>query len=215
MPYLKNKKFKKFCGKILVSGYGMLGVSSVIETLLSGKHTLNTPDSATISYLGIKREINDGVLYIIDLGCQKVFLESFIRDQVEFVFTQVSLLIFVIDITNVDDLPLAKYFLDEERKRLEEISPTAEVIVLLNKIDLVDKKLLNEVTTSITDYIFPEEQEKLGTPRPRCFPVSCVSGQEIFEAGDAIFSFLIHRVFPDFSLQAFKQELWSDENNQA
>lgn len=194
--------------KILVSGSGMPGVTSVARTLTSGKHAPADYSSVTIDYERTERVVDGKKIVVFDLGCQSAFLDRFTGELAEFIFTGTSTLIYVVDVLEIGSIPKAKYYLDRERECLYKYSPSGKLFIFLNKIDLIPTKMFAEVIETIIDYL---SRNKVDLPplHPSIFyPVSCISGTTIFEAGDDFYTDLISRHFPGMWLDTFKWDFW-------
>ena len=92
-----NTVFKRKENRIIVSGYGMPGVTSVATVLLTGKYFLNERLAVTIDYERTSKRIWGRDLVIYDLGCQTAFLDRFTGELSEFIFQNTVVLIYVID----------------------------------------------------------------------------------------------------------------------
>jgi len=117
--------------KVLVSGSGMPGVTSVTRTFTSGKTVLVDYDAVTIDYERIERVVDGKKITIFDLGCQSAFLDRFTGELAEFIFSGTSTLIYVFDILDIESIPKAKYYLDRERECLNKYSPSGKLFIFV------------------------------------------------------------------------------------
>lgn len=191
--------------KMLVSGFGMPGVTSVTAVLLTGRPFINDYYAATIDYERTTIKIRGTDIVVFDLGCQTAFVDRFTGELSEFIFSGVNTLIFVIDSLNIQCLPRVKHYLEKEIDCLKKYSPEATYYVFLNKIDKIPKKMKEEVIDSITTYL--NKERTLLLPN-QFFPTSC-QDNTIFNALDVVFEDLTSHYFPEMSLTSFKQELWA------
>ena len=109
--------------------------------------------SATLDYKRNTYNLFGTKVSMFDLGGQKSFLDRFIGELAEFVFTNVSALIFVIDISNMDTISLAKYYYDLAKKTLKKYSPKAKTHILIHKMDLIDQSKKDDFISSVKEFL--------------------------------------------------------------
>ena len=80
------------------------------------------------------RYLGNLVLHLWDCGAQSQYFESHLQRDV--MFRGVEILIYVFDITTMDETSIAQY--DEVLLGVEENSPNATIFVLFHKMDLLD-----------------------------------------------------------------------------
>ena len=144
--------------KVLLMGLGASGKSSIKSVVFEGKSLESVKDySATINYSRSTTNIIDSAFQIIDCGGQELFLSSFIGDQAEFIFSSVSILIWVVDLSNFDQVSTGKFYFDHAINRLVEYSPNAVVFCFFHKSDTIISKMHEEIYENMKTYFTPPE----------------------------------------------------------
>ena len=143
-------------------GLGASGKSSIEAVVFDGKTPMEVADyQATINYSRSTRNFIDSSFQIIDCGGQELFLSSFIGDHAEFIFTDVSILIWVVDLSNFDQVSTGKFYFDHAVKRLHEFSPNAEIFCFLHKSDLLNPAMHDEITANMKTFFTPPVELKI------------------------------------------------------
>ncbi|MFX0062049.1 MAG: ADP-ribosylation factor-like protein [Candidatus Hermodarchaeota archaeon] len=146
--------------KIILLGLAESGKTTILKVVSEGYiPDKKAPYSATLDYTRKNISLFGKKLTVFDLGGQKAFLDRFIGELAEFIFSGVKILIFVVDIVEVNRLSLAKYYLDLALKRIKQYSSTAAVYVFLHKVDLIDQKdqtRMNEFSKNIKTFLSTE-----------------------------------------------------------
>jgi GTPase SAR1 family protein len=109
--------------------------------------------TATLDYKRNTYELFGTKVSMFDLGGQKSFLDRFIGELAEFVFTNVSTLIFVVDVANMDTISLAKYYYSMGKKTLKKYSPKGKTKILLHKMDLIAKDKRDDFISSVKEFL--------------------------------------------------------------
>ena len=117
--------------------------------------------SATLDYKRNTYNLFGTKVSMFDLGGQKSFLDRFIGELAEFVFTNVSTLIFVVDVSNMDTISLAKYYYDMGKKTLRKYSPNAKTKILLHKMDLIDQAQKDDFLSNVVEFLDLDKQDEL------------------------------------------------------
>jgi len=147
--------------KVLLMGLGASGKSSIKSVVFEGKSLESVKDySATINYSRSTKNIIDSAFQIIDCGGQELFLSSFIGDQAKFIFSGVSILIWVVDLSNFDQVSTGKFYFDHAVNRLVEYSPNAVVFCFFHKADMIIDKMHDEIYENMKTYFTPPESIK-------------------------------------------------------
>ncbi|MFQ6123333.1 MAG: ADP-ribosylation factor-like protein [Candidatus Heimdallarchaeota archaeon] len=134
---------KRHTEKILLMGLAESGKSTIVSVAFEG-HSPPPRDArydATLEYIRKNIEVNGEKLTIFDVGGQRAFLDRFTGELAEFIFSEASALIFVVDLTKLEELSRAKFYFDKCLKNLEQFSPTAQVFLFLHKKDLITDEL--------------------------------------------------------------------------
>ncbi|MFX0067145.1 MAG: ADP-ribosylation factor-like protein [Candidatus Hermodarchaeota archaeon] len=143
--------------KIILLGLAESGKTTILKVISEGYvPDKKAPYTATMDYTRKKFSIFGKTLTIFDLGGQKAFMDRFIGELAEFIFSGVKVLIYVVDIVEVTRFSLAKYYLDLALKRIKQYSPTAVVYVFLHKIDLIDRTRMTEFCNNVKNYLSTE-----------------------------------------------------------
>lgn len=109
--------------------------------------------TATLDYRRKTYDLFGKKVSMFDLGGQKSFMDRFIGELAEFVFSNVSALVFVVDVSNMDTISQAKYYYEMGRKTLKKYSPDAGLKILLHKMDLIDPAKRNDFITSVKEFL--------------------------------------------------------------
>ncbi|MFW9930279.1 MAG: ADP-ribosylation factor-like protein [Candidatus Thorarchaeota archaeon] len=138
--------------KLIIMGLAESGKTTIVKVTAEGYvPQKNAPYTATMDYKRSTYDLFGQKVSLFDLGGQKSFLERFVGDLAEFIFSNVSVLVYVIDIVNMANISLAKYYFDLGRKTLTKFSPNAKICILLHKIDMIEKSkkesFINNVIT--------------------------------------------------------------------
>lgn len=134
---------KRRTEKILLMGLAESGKSTIVSVAFEG-HSPPPKDArydATIEYVRKNIEVDGEKLTIFDVGGQKAFLDRFTGELAEFIFSDARALIFIIDLTKLEELSRAKFYLDKCIKNLEQFSPGARIFLFLHKKDLITDEL--------------------------------------------------------------------------
>lgn len=109
--------------------------------------------TATIDYKRKSYTMFGKKISLFDLGGQKSFLDRFVGDLAEFIFSNVATFIYVIDLTNVSKMSQSKYYYDLGIKTLKKFSPDANVTILLHKADLIEKDQRQGYIDNIKEFL--------------------------------------------------------------
>lgn len=143
-------------------GLGASGKSSIRSVVFDGK----TPDDvkdyhATINYTRSTKSVIDSAFQIFDCGGQESFISVFVGEQAEFIFTDVEILIWVIDVSNFDQISTSKFYFDHAINRLSEYSPNATIFCLCHKTDLLLPHMEDEVIETMKEYFVLPQNSKI------------------------------------------------------
>ena len=124
--------------KILIAGLSEAGKTAVKRIFFLKQSTDDVNSlSATINYERLAVTVKDTPITIVDLGGQKVFLKRFLSAFSPFVFSNVRIFIFLIDVSNRSTQNNSLQYFTACIEKLNNFSPEAEVFVFLHKNDLV------------------------------------------------------------------------------
>lgn len=135
-------------------GLAESGKTTIIKVVAEGFVPQKKADyNATIEYKRKSYSMFGKKISLFDLGGQKSFLDRFVGDLAEFIFTNVTTMIYVFDIINMSSISQAKYYYDLGIKTLKKYSSDADIRLLLHKVDLVDQNQKEGFITSIKDFL--------------------------------------------------------------
>ena len=87
----------------------------------------------TIDYDRYEKTVLGIEFTLFNLGGQTAFLDRFIGELSEFIFSGVVSFIFSVDALEIKKLPKAKYYFDLALKKLTQYSPSASVFLFIHK----------------------------------------------------------------------------------
>ncbi|MHA1541830.1 MAG: ADP-ribosylation factor-like protein [Candidatus Hodarchaeales archaeon] len=124
--------------KILIAGLSEAGKTAVKRIFFLKQTTEDVSQlSATLNYERLSVTIKDTPITIVDLGGQKIFLKRFLSTFSPFVFSNVKIFIFLIDVANKTTRNNALQYFTACIEKLKTFSPEAEVFMFLHKNDLI------------------------------------------------------------------------------
>jgi GTPase SAR1 family protein len=142
--------------KVLFMGLGASGKSSIRSIVFEGKSIEDVKDyNATINYTRSTKNIIDAPFQIFDCGGQESFISVFVGEQAEFIFSNVAVLIWVIDVSNFDAVSTSRFYFNLAQKKLVEYAKGAIVFCLLHKMDLLIPDMKKNVNKTIFEYFAP------------------------------------------------------------
>lgn len=135
--YLKDPKGPG--NKIILLGLSQAGKTSIRDVVFGGKKPEETQDyAATLNYQRQIEEAAEESITLMDLGGQDIFLKRFLNELSSFIFSNVSVMVFVCDIAAFEMFPASKRVFTEGVNRLEQMSTfRPRIYVLLHKTDLI------------------------------------------------------------------------------
>lgn len=139
-------------------GLGASGKSSIRSVVFEGKSVEDVKDyRATINYTRSTKTIIDSAFQIFDCGGQESFISVFVGDSAEFIFSDVSILIWVVDVSNFDAVSTSKFYFDHAVTCLSEFSPNAVIFCLFHKLDLLLLDMKDQVLTTMQSFFVTEK----------------------------------------------------------
>jgi hypothetical protein len=119
-------------------GLGASGKSSIRSVVFEGKNPEDITDyNATINYSRTTQNFIDSSFQLFDCGGQENFISAFIGDQAEFIFSNVSIFVWVVDMSDFEQVSTSKFYFNHGIARLHEFSPDGTVFCLFHKRDLL------------------------------------------------------------------------------
>ncbi|MHA1989441.1 MAG: ADP-ribosylation factor-like protein [Candidatus Hodarchaeales archaeon] len=139
--------------KLLLMGLAAAGKSSIYSVVFEGKTPNDVANySATKNYKRNSHQIIDSDFQIFDLGGQESFLSIFLGEMAEFIFSEVQVLIWVVDVTDSEHVSTSKYYFDMAIEKIEKYSKNAIIFCLFHKMDQLKGDLHPAVTKNMRDY---------------------------------------------------------------
>lgn len=143
--------------KIILMGLGASGKSSITSIIFEGKKPEEVEGyHATIQYARTpKKLIKD--LQILDCGGQDSFITSFLgEEKSEFIFSNLKVLIWVVDVSDSQNVSTSKYYFDTAINNILKFSPKASVYVFFHKIDLIKTDFKQKLIVGLSDFFNPK-----------------------------------------------------------
>ncbi|MFW9995301.1 MAG: ADP-ribosylation factor-like protein, partial [Candidatus Odinarchaeota archaeon] len=124
--------------KILIAGLSEAGKTAVKRIFFMKQQTGDVDKlAATINYERMAVSIKGVPITIVDLGGQRVFIRRFLSKFSPFVFSNVQVFIFVIDVSEKSTRNNSIQYFTNCVEKLKQYSPEARIFVFLHKNDLV------------------------------------------------------------------------------
>jgi len=153
---------EKSMQKILFMGLGASGKSSIKSVVFEGQSIESIKNyNATINYTRSTKNIIDSAFQIFDCGGQESFINVFIGEQAEFIFSGLSVLVWVIDVSNFDTISTSKFYFDHAVNRVHQYSPNAVIFCLFHKIDLLLANMRTDVAETMENFFVTEKDVKI------------------------------------------------------
>ncbi|MFX1517777.1 MAG: ADP-ribosylation factor-like protein [Promethearchaeota archaeon] len=145
--------------KILFMGLGASGKSSIKAIAFEGKSPVDVKKyDATINYTRLSKSVIDSAFQVLDCGGQESFLSVFLGEQAEFIFRNVSVLVWVIDVSDIDKFSTSKFYFNHAITRLKEYSPEAKIYCLCHKVDLILPEMRSQILETMEQYFITSEE---------------------------------------------------------
>ncbi len=142
--------------KLILMGLGASGKSSITSIIFEGKRPEDVEGyHATIQYARTpKKLIKD--LQILDCGGQDSFITAFLgEEKSEFIFSDLKVLIWVVDVSDSQNVSTSKYYFDTAINNILKFSPKASVYVFFHKIDLIKADFKQKLVDGLSEFFRP------------------------------------------------------------
>lgn len=149
----KQKSYKIVFG----SGLTNTGVSTLLRAFLEWPKWTPSRDDAYHATIDFERkEINyvNSQFVIFDLENHTAFLDRWVGELSEYMFSGVNVLVFIVDPIEIRDLKRVRYYFEKMKDHLDTYSPSAKIFVFLHKWDLVPSNLTGELYNEIRSFLF-------------------------------------------------------------
>jgi GTPase SAR1 family protein len=144
--------------KVLFMGLGASGKSSIKSVIFEGKSADDVKDYfATKNYVRSTKSLIGTAFQIFDCGGQESFISNFIGDQAEFIFSNVKVLVWVVDVSNPDNISTCKFYFDHAIQNLNKFSSDAIVFCLFHKVDLVLPDMKDQIIETLMEFFQPPQ----------------------------------------------------------
>ena len=165
--------------KIIIMGLAESGKTTIVKVAAEGFiPNKNAPYSATLDYKRKTYTMFGKKISLFDLGGQKSFLERFVGNLAEFIFANVSSLIYVVDVVKISELSLCQYYLNLALENLRKFSPEANISILFHKMDLIDKKQKGDYINNIKEFFELTDVEDISFYETSVFDDSAIKTME-------------------------------------
>ncbi|MFW9945890.1 MAG: ADP-ribosylation factor-like protein [Candidatus Odinarchaeota archaeon] len=166
--------------KIVLIGLSNAGKTCIYERVFEGKKPWELLHSAATKGIAYK-EYNIGSMskpMIWDLGGQQQYLDEYHGVLRENIFKKASILLYVVDVTDVDRFENARLEFEWSAKQILAFNPTAKLNIFLHKIDLINDK--ESVLTYLKDFFSQNISNEIS------FHETSIFGQTLFSAWSEI-----------------------------
>ena len=162
--------------KIILIGLSNAGKTCIYERVFEGKKPWELLHSAATKGIAYK-EYNVASMskpMIWDLGGQQQYLDEYHGVLRENIFKKASILLFVVDMTDVDRFEKARLELEWSAKQILSYNPNARIHVFLHKMDLVNDK--ESVSSYLKNLLSQSVSHEVN------FHLTSIFGQTLFSA---------------------------------
>ncbi|MFX1556986.1 MAG: ADP-ribosylation factor-like protein [Promethearchaeota archaeon] len=162
--------------KIILIGLSNAGKTCIYERVFEGKKPWELLHSAATKGIAYK-EYSIGSMskpMIWDLGGQQQYLDEYHGVLRENIFKKASILLYVVDVTDVDRFEQAKSEFEWSAKQILAFNPNAKLIIFLHKIDLVNDK--ESVSSYLKNLLSQNISHEIS------FHLTSIFGQSLFSA---------------------------------
>ncbi|MFX0026661.1 MAG: ADP-ribosylation factor-like protein [Candidatus Hermodarchaeota archaeon] len=166
--------------KIVLIGLSNAGKTCIYERVFEGKKPWELLHSAATKGIAYK-EYNIGSMskpMIWDLGGQQQYLDEYHGVLRENIFKKASILLYVVDVTDVERFEKARIEFEWSAKQILAFNPTAKLNIFLHKIDLINDK--ESVLTYLKDFFSQNISHEIS------FHKTSIFGQTLFSAWSEI-----------------------------
>ena len=142
----------KFGKKILFTGLSQSGKSSIIQTVFEGRTPESTTDmKATVGFTRKQIDYRGIMLFVFDLGGQISYLEDAFNLLKQSMFSNLEILVFVIDSANFGEYDKARQYFFRALRNIEEFCKGAKIVIFAHKMDLLSNDEREERKNMITN----------------------------------------------------------------
>ncbi|MHA2270333.1 MAG: ADP-ribosylation factor-like protein [Candidatus Hodarchaeales archaeon] len=147
--------------KILLMGSAQAGKTSIKEVVFGGLDPKTLKTKPTIQFEATLKEVIHTPFALWDAGGQKTYMEQFFGPMSKTMFSNVSALVWVVDVAAEDGWSRSKFYLDMALDNLKKHSPLARSFCFFHKIDLrpdyqEDGSKVEDLLTFFRNETFPD-----------------------------------------------------------
>ena len=165
MSYLdkKSAKEKDQNGKkILLLGLTQSGKTSILKTFFEEMTPEATTSlAATTKFESNLYDFNNNKIQVYDVGGQIVYLEEAIEKNKERIFTDVKIMIFVIELPNLSTYELSRQYLLRVLKNVYLYSDDPKTYIFAHKIDLISEEYRDKAVQVFKKYFAIQDVKKI------------------------------------------------------
>ena len=108
---------------------------------------------ATIGYSRTMKSYIDTMFQIFDCGGKESFISAFIGDQAGFIFSDVVIFIWVVDMNNFDVVSTSRFYFNHGVTNLKKYSPDARIYCFFHKKDLFAPENQDQAATTLMQFL--------------------------------------------------------------
>ncbi len=187
--------------KIIMMGLAEAGKTTIYKVALGGKNPEDLKQyDATLEYTREIRQVASETMAVFDVGGQESFLEKFTGEMAQVIFSNLDVLLYVIDISHLEILPRSKFYFDRAISQLRKYSPSAKVAVFLHKSDTISKENRENVMQLVQEFMLSD----IGSDINVGVYITSIYDDSLFMALGELFSdFILKKDLVEESLRQF------------
>lgn len=169
-------------------GLAESGKTSILSVVFEGKKPKALSKyKATLNYFRSVETIIDVEFQFFDCGGQENFLSAFMKEQAEFIFSNVATLVWIADVTDFDRVSTSKYYFNLAVERIINYSPDASIFCFIHKLDLLLPEKRGEVIDTMKQFFVPSGDINIQ------YHGTSIFDQSVFIAVGELIQSLIHQ----------------------
>jgi len=144
--------------KIVLIGLTQTGKTSIVKTVFEGRQPEDTKSFvATVRLERKKNSFRDQEILTVDVGGQISYFNEAIELMNEQIFSNVYVLVFVVDITDIGNFILARQYLLKSLRNVYQFSKNPKVYLFAHKMDLISEEHKEEALDMVRQYFDIDE----------------------------------------------------------
>ncbi len=148
--------------KILFLGLTQTGKTSIIKIFFEDMNPEDTETlDATIKFNSKEYYFNKHEIEVYDIGGQLSYLEEIIEKNKERIFSNVKILIFVIELPNISTYELSRQYLMRVLERVYQYSDNPKVHIFAHKMDLISEEYRDKAMQVFKNYFIKDEVKNI------------------------------------------------------